>query len=274
MPTKVLFKATPIESEYARTFGLRLKEWDPFWTTILDVQEGVTSKVDHTNPSTQLINRAASEEFSFHPGSPMATNLVDWGKQKAVKNGDSVLLLRMLPANVDTHSKYRADCHLWPKGTYLTIDKRPVRLDQRKQQPHDLNEWKGMCRELLVSQQRVDPTKPTKVELCCYDSEPFFYSLSLCEYVDAEHVFNSMVDAKNERAIQRIPPEEAKEKAVEFAGRQMVFTCDSDAEEDDHDVAKFIFSLTCPISKQLMQFPVRGKTCKHWQVRFAIVFGA
>lgn len=192
--------------------------------------------------------------------------MVDWGKKQVAKNGNTVLLLRMLPVNLSTHSKYRADCHLWPKGTFLSIDGKPARLDQRKQQHHDENEWKGMCRELFVSPNIVDPTKPTKIELCCYDSEPFFYNLSLCEYVDAEHVFNSMVDAKSERAIHRIPPAEAKEKAVKFAGHQTVFTIDSDAEEDDHDDAKFIFSLTCPISKQLMQFPVRGKTCKHWQV--------
>ena len=247
---------------------MRLKEWDPFWTPIAEVFSGVTSKVHHLHPRTNLIYNAMDEDFSFVEGSPLV-DMFQWGQQRgtgAWKNDEVVLLLRMLPNNLDSYSKKRADCHLWPKGTYLQINDTPVRLEQRRQQMHDEREWKGMSREVSIAEFVTDPTKINKVQLCCYDAEPFFYSLSVCQYSSAESIYSSMIDPTDPKAITCVSAQSGEERAIDFAARQMTVTIDSDAEEDDEDVGKFVFSLTCPISRQLMEFPVRGKSCKHWQV--------
>jgi len=264
---RATFKTPSIEDVYVRMTNQRLKEWDPFWTPIMDVATNVTTTVHHLHPRTTLINYAAAEEFSFSSGSPIVT-LLKWGKPRSEpwQNGEMALILRMLP--LDASTKKRADCHLWPKGTFLQINGQPVKLEQRRQQSHNEKEWKGMCRELCVSPWVGDPTKPTKIELCSFENAPFYYSLKVCEYTDADHLYNSMTDPGNEKAIKCIPSDIGKDLAIEFASHQTTVNLDSDDEGDHNhdDAAKFIFSLSCPISKQLMQYPVRGKACKHWQV--------
>ena len=46
----------------------------------------------------------------------------------------------------------------------------------------------------------------------------------------------------------------------------MVLDDDEDDDSDNTDIAKFVFSLIDPISKVPMKIPVRGRSCKHWQV--------
>merc|ERR1712238_441181 len=53
----------------------------------------------------------------------------------------------------------------------------------------------------------------------------------------------------------------ARKRAKEYMAGQIVSIDDS----DDDKVKSLTFSLLCPISKTVMQTPVRGRDCKHMQ---------
>jgi hypothetical protein len=48
----------------------------------------------------------------------------------------------MLPIDSMAMKKDLADTHLWPKGTFVEINGKPVNLVQRRQQSHDPRQWK------------------------------------------------------------------------------------------------------------------------------------
>jgi hypothetical protein len=72
---------------------------------------------------------------------------VDWGEEtKSYKSGDRRLLLRTLPLSISSkESRKRADCHLWPKGTFIQlkigdeIREHVVKITQRQQQHHEVS---------------------------------------------------------------------------------------------------------------------------------------
>jgi hypothetical protein len=72
---------------------------------------------------------------------------VNWGENiKDYKSGDRRLLLRTLPLTRSLkESTQRADCHLWPKGTFIQlkigeeIKEQVVKISQRQQQHHDVS---------------------------------------------------------------------------------------------------------------------------------------
>jgi hypothetical protein len=56
--------------------------------------------------------------------------------------------MRALPLQRSAkEDKKRADCHLWPKGTFIEINgggnRKVAKIIQRRQQQHDPSEWKG-----------------------------------------------------------------------------------------------------------------------------------
>jgi hypothetical protein len=244
----------------------RLNEGDPFWCIQSVVDAGVTSSVGQ--PKLEAARTAARIDINLsNPSVRYLIPSVSWGKTQTdpPKDGDVALVLRMVPLGSNV-TKKRADCHLWPKGTFLQIDGNGMRLTQRRQQNHDLTQWKGMCKHLDVTEHISDPKKVTRIQLCCYDDQPYLYCLAFCKFRSPDAIFRMLMNPA-QNWTEKLSREEGFRKAIQYvnANGQMV-VLDSD-NESEPEVAKLIFSLICPISKTMMQTPVRGKSCKHWQVR-------
>jgi hypothetical protein len=249
-----------------KELATRLNEGDPFWCIQSVVDAGVTSPVG--KPNVEAARTAARIDINL--SNPSVRSLIPsaiWGKIQtdSPKDGDVALVLRMLPLSSNC-TKKRADCHLWPQGTFLQIDGNGMRLTQRRQQSHDLTQWKGMCKHLNVTEHISDPKKITRIQLCCYDDQPYLYCLAFCKFRSPDAIYQMLMNPA-QNWTEKLSREEGFRKAIQYvnANGQMV-VLDSD-NESEPEVAKLIFSLICPISKTLMQTPVRGKSCKHWQVR-------
>jgi len=96
---------------------------------------------------------------------------VKWGTKEDVKTGDRRLLLRMLPLKrTEQDCKKRSDTHLWPKGTFIQLEKgasqQVLGITQRRQQRHDPNEWKGMSHPLDLTSIIKDARSPFRVKIC------------------------------------------------------------------------------------------------------------
>jgi len=267
--SRLTFTPGVLSAEASRDFSKRLTLWDPFWSVVGVVKIGLTSKVD--TPTLVAARTAAQLDFDIaklvreHPDKASS---LSWGniKSDALKDGDCSVLLRMLPLHSHGTDK-RADCHLWPKGTFLQVNGKAVRLSQRKQQTHDDNLWKGMCKHVDVTEHIADTKQVTRIQICCYDDQPYLFYLALCKFRSADAVYDILMKP-GLAAIQKLSREESLRKAVTSMTGKMVILDDSDDEFGDHDGdTKLVFSLICPLSKTLIQTPVRGKTCKHWQVR-------
>jgi hypothetical protein len=265
--SKVIFRKYSPSYDVYQAMNNRLEKWDPFWSTRRVVVSGMTSPIESLQPpqSQPQLKTVTSIAFELSPDTIHALSPAR-GNSKNISAGDVRLILRMLPVTWDF--KKRADCHLWPKGTFLTIDQVPVQLIQRKQQSHAPTQWYGMCELLDVSSRLLSPSpkRSYSVELCCNDEEQFLFCLSICQYQSAESIVDSLIrDNTPSKWLERLSLEQSIEKAIHRINQEMI-VLDSDDENEQQDVGKFVFSLTCPISKRLMQIPVRGKDCKHWQV--------
>jgi hypothetical protein len=269
--TKITFTPKQLAPQPTEDLSARFKDGDPFWEIIGVIDAGVTSGVEP--PKVEAAQTAARLEFNVSQY-PIVSYChlipsMSWGKIQpdSPKNGDVSLILRMLPLTSNTDTKKRADCHLWPKGTFLQIDGKAVRLAQRKQQAHNEKLWKGMCKHLDITEHISHPEKLARIQLCCYDDQPYLYCLTVCEFRSVDKVFDTLMDP-GQTWIEKLSREEGFRKAIQYvnANGQMV-VLDSDNDESEKDAAKLIFSLICPISKAVMKTPVRGKNCKHWQVR-------
>ena len=176
----------------------------------------------------------------------------------------------MLPLNMDYYKKKRADCHLWPKGTFLQIDDNPIEVVQRRQQSHDHQQWKGICKHLDLVERIPDPNKKIKISLFTYDTDCYAYVVGICKHRSVDTMLSELMKENGPEAITKLSNEDSIKKALTFAGSELLGV---DMEDDNtQTVGKFVFCLTCPISKQPMKIPVRGKTCKHFQVRLAPYF--
>jgi hypothetical protein len=259
-------KLDPLPTSISKSLPVRLKKWDPFFTfagpcrCTLTVPAGST---DATKTGSSLrinLNTPMYQEFIRKIQPEM------WGKprQGALKwkKGDWGLMLRALP--LSRTSKNRADCHLWPKGTFLQLNGKPLRLAQRQQQSHDKSLWKNQCTQLDLTEHVSMSDPNVSIEICCYDEEPFILMVGFCRYESADSIF-STIRNPNTGLLNRVTVKEGMQRAIQRASGQMHIIDGSDGEKVE-EVGKFVFSLTCPISKALMNSPVRGRSCKHWQV--------
>jgi hypothetical protein len=83
-------------------------------------------------------------EVNFQFPSDIANLVKSWGFENLGKtdNDTNRLICRMLPLDSKAMKTDFADTHLWPKGTYVEVNGRPVVLQQRRQQSHDPTQWK------------------------------------------------------------------------------------------------------------------------------------
>jgi hypothetical protein len=267
---RVSFHAAIADETVLADCAARLQEWDPFWVHKANVATGITSLAHHIYPKTDLIKSAASgqldiKSFNFQ-------NRLNWGpnlRKGAMADKDIGLVLRMLPLHRGDQATKRADGHLWPKGTHLCINSRPVSLVQRKQQAHNLAEWCYVSKELNVAACISKPTDHNSFQICCFDNQSYYYMFSFCEHRTVETLMQQLTASTSPEKMRVVSIQEGSARAKLLAARQVALCVESGGEEQAaHDeVGKFVFSLQCPISKTIMETPVRGKNCKHWQVR-------
>lgn len=267
----VKFTQRPVDPKVAESAIRRLERWEPFWEFIGPAVFSLTCPVD--SPNMEETRTALSVTANVR-ADLMFTNrdvydyipIGDWGKERGAvpwKDGDCALVLRMLPLTPDTLA--RADCHLWPKGTFLQINGKPTVLEQRRQQAHDMNKWHYISKHLDVTAHVLDPEKSISIEMCCYDTGTFLFCLSVCRYRSVKTLCSQLIAPDNERSLDVMSRQQGIKKLMDSFKRDVV-AVDSGDEGDGQLSGKTVFSLKCPISKQLMSVPVRRRQCKHWQV--------
>lgn len=132
----------------------RLEHWESNWSISWVAQVGATMSSGASDPAASTVAHLDVwlDDPLWGEKGKMAVAAVDSSKWGNAGNGNKFcpgemrLLLMALPVH---SSKKRADTHLWPKGTFIQITPseigvdKPIRIEQRKQQAHDLEEWKG-----------------------------------------------------------------------------------------------------------------------------------
>ena len=265
---KCSFRREYPTTQMNQEFGRRLQTWDPFWLSKHLVISGVTVSVDIVEPRGREPRPTFAFSCSFKLNERQIKLVKSWGETQPekVQNGEWRLICRMLPLKPNT--KKRADCHLWPKGTYLVLNDKPVEITQRKQQSHDLKLWKGMCNALDLTGYIRDPSERAGLHMCCYDEEKYMIVIAVCQYQSSEYIFRSLVQNIQSplSKLQMVSYDDSMNRVMQITSQQtMVIDSDDENEEGDHGKASF--SLICPVSKQIMNTPVRGRNCKHFQVR-------
>ena len=241
----------------------RLEEWDPFWWNEVVTDIKTTGSVACTVPTTNLIKTAVS----FVLNTDMYRSHIDsWGNEISNQQRYS-LLLRMFPLDNSHTNRTRADDHIWPKGTFIQLsNNRPIFIEQRKQRKHDLNEWCFMCKELSLASHIADPKIPTQVHIFCYDDQRYISCVSLSRYRPVDEVLRSLLDKNNPKKLHEVSYTEGLQRAISFAASLVSIDIDGDDDDETDAIGKFIVSLRCPLSRTIMEIPVRGKACLHHQV--------
>ena len=230
-------------------------------------------------------------------GSPSHPYKDERGKQRdRFLTGDRRLIVRTLPLQrTPKDVKKRADGHLWPKGTFLQLTRAGHKrvlgsIQQRKQQSHDLTEWKGISHPFDLTTEVPNTKTPIQLDMATREivenasSSPdasagtlagsYAVHVAICEYIEPDDLYEQLMGkAPGEVSIPKISLPSAKKIALEYMAGQTVSIVDSDDEDDDvggHGTAleegrSLTFSLICPMSKAAMETPVRGRNCKHLQ---------
>lgn len=260
---------------------MRLSTWEPYWEIERILCFGYTSKIDVCKASSSRKNVPPETvpktvaSFSIDENL-LQRNMIDavknWGKDGGTPiDGEYRLLLRFLPKDPKDNKKKRADCHLWPKGTFLTLNGNPITIDQRRQQSHNHLEWKGMSKHLDLGKHINAPSQMNKIGICCVDPDQYYFTLALCKYRSPATLVNQLLTS-NKLTLEWLSLEDSVKKAKSFTSQAVVLDDDEDDDSDNTDIAKFVFSLIDPISKVPMKIPVRGRSCKHWQVCTGTIF--
>lgn len=214
------------------------------------------------------------------------------------QTGDRRLIVRALPLHRTSKDvKKRADCHLWPKGTFIQIkylnlqQERILSLPQRKQQSHAPQEWKGISHPLDLTSEVDNIKNRFEIKLCSKEivenSEndadapdgtllgSYAVHVAICERVEPDALYDQLMGKTDESdvTIPLTSLRSARKMAKEYISNQTVSMIDSDDEDNNtkSDQGKNLveksltFSLLCPISKVAMQTPVRGRHCQHMQ---------
>ena len=188
---------------------------------------------------------------------------------------DRRCLVRMLPLfrtddEREKSRRKRADMHLWPIGTFLQANNKPIHIRQRKQESHDLSLWKGMCEPLDVTHLLQGNGEDT-IEVVARDDAPYALQVAICDYVGPDALFARLMKSGTSRSILRYDYDKALAIALDHARGNMV-VLDSDDENADaenadggHHDTVLTLSLICPITMAAMMTPVRGKSCRHIQ---------
>lgn len=164
-----------LDDKASQSINDRLAKWDPYWK-IVDVLCRRDTETDIGEPTKVSTKTASCKDETGIANPPLSCAMVtidlakegqnsttvtsetvteennslwgvSWGKEaNAYKTGDKRLLLRALPLTRSAkESTQRADCHLWPKGTFIQIKigdeeiEQIVKISQRQQQHHEVS---------------------------------------------------------------------------------------------------------------------------------------
>ena len=157
------------------TLNERFSRWDPFYKCLHDVVHFAKDRktnqvvkvryVDSKNNNNELrspflftsvVEKATCTNRLREEARPLSCLVVsiqipayvsklvtNWGYETGDSTADETMLIcRMLPIDSMAMKNDLADTHLWPKGTFMEINGKPVSLVQRRQQSHDPRQWK------------------------------------------------------------------------------------------------------------------------------------
>lgn len=263
--------------------GIRLKRWEPYWQVCSVVASGMTAPVK--DRKFQLKDQTKAPDTPKTAGyftvdndilkKALQENKLSSGKLVAPIEGEYRLLARMLPAKLtDKQQSKRADCHYWPKGTFLQIrtgsDKPvPRSLDQRKQSNIDTTKWEcPTIRPLDVTSELMKPqvlgNTKTSIELSCYDEEPYVFSLTLCRYRPPASLSRQLQSSINS-VLKKLTPEESFAKARGMM-TEVVLDDFEGSDQSGHDLKSIAFTLKDQFTMGVIKTPVRGTKCSHFSV--------
>lgn len=273
---KVSIRQPALWKQVGRDILSRFEMWDPYWEFTGPVLIG---KICHlTNPpgNAEGLNTAMQQDFTpitdLKPDDQDVLHLIpfpDWynPKPQAWVDGKYYVIFRMLTETPPQEGE-RADGHIWPKGTFLQIDGQPRAVAQRRQQQHDPAKWshtRGQSELLDVTACVSDPRDQHSLEVCCVDEKPFFYCISICMFRSPDTLFRCLTKGESPERIGTLGREAGLSK-IKALALDNVVTLDGASESNETSKGIFVFSLKCPISQVIIETPVRGKRCKHFQV--------
>ncbi len=199
-------------------------------------------------------------------------------QQDAYKQNEKRLLIRTLPLLPNPKYKtLRSDTHQWPKGTFVQLESKVLNpFQQRKQQHHDPKQWKGLSNILDITEY-IDAKKLTQkqeLSLCAKDCELYGIQVAVCEYTTPDELYDICMSRGMKGSIAKMNYHDGLKHAMKHFEKEML-VLDSD-DEDDHGkkdnsndsggsghIDSVTCSLICPVTKQVIKTPVRGKYCKH-----------
>jgi hypothetical protein len=247
----------------------RLATWYPYWKMeeILILQQTCQpDSCDLRKVSPVPVKRVVGCKFRLTPNQIAQIKGWKMPRQHPYAQDETRLLVHMLPLQEPSRQpekgkfKARADIHLWPKGTLLSINGLPMPIHQRRQQGHDKDYWSGLSHFFDASATMIpDFRQEITVDACCYEDKPYAICIAICKFQTPAILYDEIM----EKFMDALTMKEALKIARKMTAQNMVVV-DSDEEEEDQNQS-FIFKLTCAISSTLMRTPVRAKRCSHFQ---------
>jgi hypothetical protein len=267
---KTVHKPQTMTEEAMKQVNSRLATWDPYWKMeeILVLQQTCPlDSCDLRKDSEVPVHRVVSCKFSLTLD--QMAQVSGWGiprGNKQYEQGETRLIIRMLPIleperTAEKGKKARADFHIWPKGTLLSICGAATQINQRKQQAHNKEYWQGLSYFLdatsnVIPDLRMRPE--ISIDACCFENKPYALCIAICKFQTPKVLFENLMT----KAIDMLPMRLALQNARQMTAQNMVVL---DEAEDEGQNGSFIFKLTCALSSSLMRTPVRSKRCKHFQ---------
>eukprot|EP00546_Thalassionema_frauenfeldii_P009466 CAMPEP_0178930050 /NCGR_PEP_ID=MMETSP0786-20121207/20996_1 /TAXON_ID=186022 /ORGANISM="Thalassionema frauenfeldii, Strain CCMP 1798" /LENGTH=425 /DNA_ID=CAMNT_0020606487 /DNA_START=532 /DNA_END=1809 /DNA_ORIENTATION=+ len=243
----------------------RFYKWDPYWEMLEILALTQTSAIDELVLSCKNEPKRAVRLSIKIP--PTYEKLIqNWGKHVSgtYEHGTVRLLLRMIPYVAPekklSKKKARADYHLWPKGTLLCVNDLLPEIQQRRQQSHDHNEWKGASK-LLDLTHYIRRTGNNTIKASILDPEAYFVSVAVCKYHSHEQLYAALM----RDSIKKLSKELSIQLAVIHAKNKKAVCLDDDSSNTADDKTYEIIKLTCVLSSGLMKTPVRAAQCHHFQ---------
>jgi len=142
----------------------------------------------------------------------------------------------------------------------LSVDDSLADIQQRKQQSHDLTEWKGPCKTLDLVQY-IRRMGSNKVKALTLDSDSYFLCAAICKYHSHEKLYSELM----RNSIKKLSKEVSIQLALIYAKKNQTVCLDDDTTNSNDDKTYFITHLNCVLSCNVMKTPVRAAQCNHFQ---------
>lgn len=282
-PSTVTFYAEIPHESLQRTSFNRFARWEPYWQVCEVVSFGMTSKVAECKFQARPQTKAQYPPGTagcFTVNRSLIKKAVEEKKLSYRKQGDPVegeykLLLRMLPVKYTASPKsLRADCHSWPKGTFLQIrggskSALPRILDQRKQSNVDGTKWESPTMRPLdvtgdLTKQTVVNAEKNSIEMSCYDEEQYVLFLALCQYRSPASL-SRQLQSNDSKVLTRLTTAQSLSKARQMM-TEVVLDDFGGSAASQEKLKSVSFTLRDQFTMGVIKTPVRGRKCSHFSV--------